>query len=61
MQEELFFQFDVSPNALKLLTRAVDKYIEKWPGGTALEQEQLKEIQLGLRKALLDCQIMHEL
>ena len=58
MEEDLIFQFDVSPIALKHITRAMDRYIEKWPGGTAVEQEQLKEIQLGLRKALLDLQVI---
>ena len=56
MEGEFVFQFDVSEAALKHLSRAMDKYVEKWPGGTAVEQEQLKEIQLELHKAVLDLQ-----
>ena len=44
--------------ALQVICRAVDKYVEKWPGGHPQEQEDLKEIQLGLRKALLDYQLL---
>ena len=36
----------------------MDKYIEKWPGGDAAEQEKLKEIKLGLDKAMLDYQMI---
>ena len=54
---DLTFNFEVNGNALVLLNRAVDKYIETWPGGPAAEQEHLKDIQLGLRQALLDYQL----
>jgi len=55
-----FFNFEVDGDALKYIVRAMDKYIEKWPGGDAGEQEKLKLVQLGLRKALLDYQILAE-
>tara|TARA_B100001093_G_scaffold323411_1_gene308576 strand:- start:217 stop:408 length:192 start_codon:yes stop_codon:yes gene_type:complete len=52
--ENAFFNFEVDGDALKYICRAMDKYVEKWPGGDASEQEKLKQVQLGLRKALLD-------
>ena len=36
----------------------MDKYVQEWPGGKPTEQEKLKQIQLGLRKALLDYQLI---
>ena len=52
------FTFEMDGNALRYISRAFDKYVEKWPGGHPEEQELLKEIQLGLHKALLDYQLL---
>ena len=54
------FTFDMDARALRFISKAVDKYVEKWPGGRPEEQEALKEIQLGLHKALLDLQLMEQ-
>ena len=43
-------------DALRYISKAFDKYVEKWPGGRPEEQELLKTIQLDLHKALLDLQ-----
>ena len=48
----------MNATALQYICRAMDKYVEKWPGGHPEEQELLKEIQLGLHKALLDYQLL---
>ena len=58
MTDEIFFNFEVNGDALRYICRAMDRYIEKWPGGHPDEQEKLKLLQLGLRKALLDYQLM---
>ena len=50
--------FEVNGDALRYLQKAMDKYIEKWPGGSPKEQDQLKEIKLGLDKAMLDYQMI---
>ena len=55
MDKQLFI-FEMNSDALRYISRAFDKYVEKWPGGAPEEQEDLKEIQLGLHKALLDIQ-----
>ena len=55
MSKQLF-HFEMSSDALRYISRAFDKYVEKWPGGLPEEQDDLKEIQLGLHKALLDLQ-----
>ena len=57
---DVFFNFEVNGDALKYIVRAMDKYIEQWPGGHPDEQEKLKLVQLGLRKALLDYQLLND-
>ena len=52
--EDYTFTFEMDGRALQYICKAFDKYVEKWPGGRPEEQEMLKEIQLGLNKALLD-------
>ena len=58
MEDDVLFNFQVDASALKILVKALDRYIEKWPGGHPEEQEALKNIQLGLRRAVLDCQLI---
>ena len=58
MTDEIFFNFEVNGDALRYICRAVDRYVEKWPGGHPDEQEKLKLVQLGLKKALLDYQLL---
>ena len=60
MSEHIYFNFEVDGDALKYIVRAMDKYVEKWPGGDPVEQDKLKLVQLGLRKALLDYQILSD-
>ena len=54
------FNFEMNADALRYISKAFDKYVEKWPGGNPAEQEALKEIQLGLHKALLDLQLIDQ-
>ena len=54
MEDDLLFNFQVDASALKILVKALDRYIEKWPGGKAAEQEELKRIQSELHKAYLE-------
>ena len=58
--EDHTFNFEVNGKALYYINRAMDKYIEKWPGGNPEEQETLKTIQLGLRQAMLDWQMIKQ-
>ena len=60
MSDEIFFNFEVNGDALRYIVRAMDRYVEKWPGGMPDEQEKLKQIQLHLRKAMLDYQLWSE-
>ena len=52
--DDLLFNFSVDASALKILIRALDRYVEKWPGGKPAEQEELKHIQSELHKAYLE-------
>ena len=52
------FNFEMNADALRYISKAFDRYVEQWPGGRPEEQEELKEIQLGLHKALLDLQMI---
>ena len=54
MEGEHLFNFQVDASALKILVKALDRYIEKWPGGKPAEQEELKRIQSELHKAYLE-------
>ena len=56
---DMYFNFEVDGDALRYIVRAMDKYVEKWPGGNPGEQEKLKLIQLHLKKALLDYQLLY--
>ena len=56
--ENYTFNFELNGEALHYLSRAMDKYVEKWPGGHPAEQEKLKNIQLGLHAAMLDYQLI---
>ena len=55
MDKPLFI-FEMNGDALRYISKAFDRYVEKWPGGRPEEQELLKTIQLDLHKALLDLQ-----
>jgi len=54
MEDDLLFNFQVDASALKILVKALDRYIEKWPGGKPSEQEEIKRIQSELHKAYLE-------
>lgn len=54
------FHFEMNSDALRYISKAFDRYVEKWPGGRPEEQEMLKEIQLDLHKALLDLQLIDQ-
>ena len=54
------FNFEVDGEALRYLCNAMDKYIEKWSGGNAKTQEDLKRIQVESKKALLDYQYIEQ-
>ena len=54
MEDDILFNFQVDASALKILIRALDRYVEKWPGGKASEQEELKKMQSELHKAYLE-------
>ena len=58
MHDDILFNFHVDKGAMNLLVKAVDKFIEDWPGGDAFEQEYAKQIQLELRKAHLELQML---
>tara|TARA_B100001063_G_C16639934_1_gene490264 strand:- start:138 stop:320 length:183 start_codon:yes stop_codon:yes gene_type:complete len=57
---DYYFSFEIHGDALHYLCRAMDKYIEKWPGGHPDEQVMLKEIQFNLNKAHLEYQLLAE-
>tara|TARA_R100001126_G_C4728623_1_gene102736 strand:+ start:337 stop:528 length:192 start_codon:yes stop_codon:yes gene_type:complete len=52
------FKFEVNHLSLLLLNNAVNKYLETWPGGSPLEQQAIKEIQLEINRALLDASFL---
>ena len=55
-----FVELQFGPDDLYILYECVKYRYEKWPGGHPDEQEELKHIQLGLHKALLDWQLIKQ-
>ena len=47
------FKFEVNKTSLLLLNKAVNKYLEKWPGGSPVEQESIRAMKLELDRALI--------
>ena len=60
MEEELYFNFQVDQDALRLLVKCVDKYLEEWPGGKPSEQEAIKNMLVELNKASLELQFIED-
>ena len=58
MEDDILFNFQVDSSALKILVKALDRYVEKWPGGSPAEQEELKRIQSELHKAYLELKFL---
>ena len=58
MEDDILFNFQVDSSALKYIVKAMDRYIEKWPGGNADEQAELKRIQSELHKAYLELKFL---
>ena len=54
MEEDVYFNFQVDQDALRLLVKCVDSYLEQWPGGNPTEQEALQSMLVELRKAALE-------
>lgn len=52
--DDLTTVIELNETATKLLLRAVNKYIEKWPGGNPIEQTSLLDIQRSLQAAVLE-------
>ncbi|BEV36142.1 hypothetical protein [Synechococcus sp. M16CYN] len=49
-------QFDLDIDAIRLLHRSVNFYLERWPGGPdPQEQEALQRMKILLTAALLEC------
>ena len=60
MEEELYFNFQVDQDALRLLVKCVDRYLAKWPGGKPSEQEAVKNMLIELKKASLELQFIED-
>lgn len=58
MHDDILFNFNIDKSALSLLVKAVEQYVEKWPGGDAFEQEYAKDILTELRKAHLELRFL---
>ena len=58
--DDIKIQIEVNHSALSILTRAVDKYLELWPGGHPVEQESIRELKYALNAALLEMSFMED-
>ena len=60
MEDNVYFNLQVDQDALWLLLKCVDRYLEKWPGGKPSEQEALQSMLIELRKAALELQFIED-
>ena len=60
MDDNVYFNFQVDQDALRLILKCVDRYLEKWPGGKPSEQEALQSMLIELRKAALELQFIED-
>ena len=60
MNEDVYFNFQVDQDALRLLLKCVERRLEKWPGGEATEQVALQQMLVELRKAALELQFIED-
>ena len=60
MEDDLYFNFQVDQDALRLLVKCVDRYLEKWPGGKPTEQDALRKMLTELNKASLELQFIED-
>jgi hypothetical protein len=60
MSDNIYFNFQVDQDALRLLLKCVERRLEKWPGGDATEQVALQEMLCELRKAALELQFIED-
>ena len=60
MEDDILFNFQVDASALKILVKALDRYVEKWPGGKPADQEELQKMLVELRKAALELQFIED-
>ena len=51
--DDLKVTIELDKSALLILNRAVNKYLEKWPGGCPTEQENIRIMKLELDRAVL--------
>jgi len=58
MHDDILFNFQIDKPSMALIVKAVDKFVEEWPGGDPKEQDAAKNIQLELRKAHLELKML---
>ena len=56
--DEPIVQIELNHSALKIMYRAVERYLEKWPGGDPVEQESIRHIRQQFKIALLEFNYM---
>ena len=58
--DDLKVTIEVDKGALLILNRAVNRYLEKWPGGHPVEQENIRNIKLELDRAVLQMSFLSD-
>ena len=53
-RDPLIFTIEVDKGGLLILVKAVDLFLERWPGGSPVEQESVRNMKMELHKALLE-------
>jgi hypothetical protein len=59
--EEVRYGIELDINSVRLVYKAINEMLEKWPGGDASEQEHLFQLKNGFYKILLENQYQNNI
>lgn len=54
--EDIYYSIELDIGSVRLVYRAIDQMLERWPGGEAHEQDNLLTLKNGFYKVLLENQ-----
>lgn len=59
--EEIRYGIELDIDSIRLVYKAIDQMLEKWPGGDAREQDNLFALKNGFYKILLENQYQNNI
>jgi len=59
--EEIRYGIELDIDSVRLVYKAINEMLERWPGGDAMEQEHLFRLKNGFYKILLENQYQNNI